>query len=275
MFDMLEQKGEETYELIHTIRGSGNHWRQQRDILMYLNGFRPGPFVAPIPIPANNQIVVGVCLIWCGRLNVQGYPSPPTQDHRESFRRSRGRDPIGQVLHLCHRRACVQPAHLYDGTPSDNAEDRHQRISFDDFRKAWNENLQREPKVDNSERDLLRRLQASMPSLDWTRTNKEWALATEAGKYEIIPEGTPMALEAAGRRPLFLQHDCKPEVPAGDAFLCRVCGMTPVMVGGIPTMENILKWESYYPQAIRRTMDYDTARKHRVTLFPFLHSTQN
>ena len=34
-----------------------------------------------------------------------------------------------RILHLCHRRSCVQPSHLYAGTPKDNQEDKEVRFA--------------------------------------------------------------------------------------------------------------------------------------------------
>ena len=42
---------------------------------------------------------------------------------------TRGEIPEGKlILHLCHRRSCVQPAHLYAGTQKQNTEDRKVRL---------------------------------------------------------------------------------------------------------------------------------------------------
>ena len=49
---------------------------------------------------------------------------------RVAYRMTRGEIPIGKnVLHLCHRRCCVQPAHLYAGDAEDNSKDRKLRYS--------------------------------------------------------------------------------------------------------------------------------------------------
>ena len=50
--------------------------------------------------------------------------------HRLMYEESRGEGlaTAHQVLHLCHRRACIQPSHLYLGSDADNAEDRARRF---------------------------------------------------------------------------------------------------------------------------------------------------
>jgi hypothetical protein len=68
--------------------------------------------------------------LWTGGKNPQGYGYIW---HNGRMRRAQrvawelfGREPIRgrQVLHKCNLRHCVNVAHLYLGTPKDNAEDR-------------------------------------------------------------------------------------------------------------------------------------------------------
>lgn len=47
--------------------------------------------------------------------------------HRLAFLLARRRSPKQWVLHRCDNPPCVNPDHLYDGTPVDNARDCHQR----------------------------------------------------------------------------------------------------------------------------------------------------
>ena len=86
--------------------------------------------------PTNNPIPFqGPCLIWRHRLDTHGYGTlqlndKPHKAHRVAYDMSRGEIPEGKlILHLCHRRSCVQPAHLYAGTQKRNAEDREARLS--------------------------------------------------------------------------------------------------------------------------------------------------
>lgn len=236
---------EETTRVVRTVpSGKGTIWRQQRDFLCYASGSAPGhKGVIPVPGPTNNQLVAGECLIWCGPLNADGYPRKG-MSLREVFRRSRGRQPSGHVLHLCHRRSCVQPSHLYEGSPSDNGEDRHHRFGGNRALK-WD--------LPQDGRPLLDRLYASMPPTDWGRVQKEFDIAQEVAAYYNSPEGRQMPF--AGTQPRFLEHDCVPGAPAGDVRLCQICDLSPRGRAAIPTLENMLRWESYWPQAVRRTSD--------------------
>lgn len=73
------------------------------------------------------------CWLWTGSLNPQGYgiiriSGKPIKTHRWSYENTHG--PITGGLFVCHRcdvRNCVNPAHLFLGTKSDNAIDMHQK----------------------------------------------------------------------------------------------------------------------------------------------------
>ena len=114
--------------------------RADRNRILKDNGFTPRKYdgtgsiseveYAAVPPPINSQAQpAGNCLIWLGTLTKGGYgtrtfPQGTTLAHREAFKESRGREPTDSVLHLCNRRYCVQPSHLYDGTEQDNSNDR-------------------------------------------------------------------------------------------------------------------------------------------------------
>lgn len=85
----------------------------------------------PVPIPPNLQFPIPQnCLIWRGSLNNEGYGKIAAHGesrlaHRVAYEQS-GRilGDADNVLHACHRRFCIQPAHLYLGSKEDNATDR-------------------------------------------------------------------------------------------------------------------------------------------------------
>lgn len=77
----------------------------------------------------------GPCWLWMGPLNQGGYGA--THDgrsrwmaaHRRAWVLTHGAVPEGMwVLHRCDVRRCVNPEHLYLGSPKDNARDRGERF---------------------------------------------------------------------------------------------------------------------------------------------------
>ena len=72
----------------------------------------------------------GPCLIWRHTLSAAGYGyvhlnGKNESAHRMAYEMSRARSPHDRtILHACRRRSCVQPAHLYLGSPGENPADR-------------------------------------------------------------------------------------------------------------------------------------------------------
>lgn len=90
--------------------------------------------VVPIPPPGNLQAGLPLsddgllpCLAWRWSLRGNGYAELSGQGaHILAYEQSRG-EPVAHdrlVLHHCNRPFCIQPGHLYEGTPQHNAEDR-------------------------------------------------------------------------------------------------------------------------------------------------------
>lgn len=72
------------------------------------------------------------CWLWRGRLDKDGYGWVWLRDgnrraHRVAWLLEHGVEPQQHVLHTCDRPACVNPAHLYEGTQADNMRDKVRR----------------------------------------------------------------------------------------------------------------------------------------------------
>ena len=149
---------------------------------------------AAAPPPVNLQVhPAGDCLIWLWNLNTDGYgtgffPDKEKLAHRQAFAQSRGHQPDHNVLHLCHRPFCIQPSHLYDGSPKDNSQDRQIRTS---------QGLRMDLFTQKSEI-----VQAVAKYL--------WSFPPRAAQEALII--TPA------------EHDCEFIVPAMDRHICPTCG---------------------------------------------------
>ena len=128
-----------------------NRYRQERNFLLHEAKSNPAhkPRNQTYPIQPNNYAAVytpaannpipfaGPCLIWRHGLNENGYGKilwkcRTDLAYRVAYLISRGHiKPGRRILHLCHRRRCIQPSHLYAGTTKDNQEDKEARFSID------------------------------------------------------------------------------------------------------------------------------------------------
>lgn len=93
--------------------------------------WRSGP--KPVPLTERYVAAPNGCWNFSGRLSSRGYgmlkwQSKNTYAHRLMYVQTHGQIPDGLwVLHHCDNPQCINPEHLYAGTPSDNAKDRENR----------------------------------------------------------------------------------------------------------------------------------------------------
>ena len=185
-----------------------NRYRQERDFLLYVaqshptrkyrnqtHVLQPSNYAAVYTPAANNPIAsVGPCLIWRHGLSEGGYGKMRREHstdlaHRVAFEFTRGKIPADKgILHLCHRRSCIQPAHLYAGTAQDNEEDKHARFA------------------------------KKVPRLPIHRFFEKYDPLVKAGMKHYWDE------PAQNQPPLIPpEHNCTYTIPAGIIDLCQIC----------------------------------------------------
>ena len=187
---------------------NSDRYRQERDFLLFVAQSRPtrkyqnqthllqpSNYAAVYTPAANNPIPsAGPCLIWRHGLSEDGYGKiqrGPSTDltHRVAYRITRGNIPPGmRILHLCHRRSCIQPSHLYAGTAKDNQEDKEARFAKHVSRLPINRLFE---KYDPLVKDGMKHY---------------WDEPTQNQPSFIPPE-----------------HKCTYTIPAGIIDLCHIC----------------------------------------------------
>ena len=181
-----------------------NKFRQQRAVILGDKGFPvrrqskglidQRDYIA-VPPPANLPAQpVGDCLIWKAALGANGYgranfPDGETGAHRQAFRQSRSKPAKTSVLHLCHRRFCVQPSHLYEGDAQANVDDRRLYVDDDlDLALAW------------AKSEIVQ----SAARFRWPSPPKD--------QHTLVPHAS-----------VSVNHECEYTIPAGNRRICPIC----------------------------------------------------
>lgn len=115
-------KGERAWWLDHFYLWSPGQQRTSKEPVLIQSDYVAIPLPYNVPTP-----LAWPCLIWRWALDGNGYGNFRGRGaHVLACERSRGTEVSTDmnILHLCHRPFCVQPAHLYQGTAKQNAEDR-------------------------------------------------------------------------------------------------------------------------------------------------------
>lgn len=168
----------------------------------------PSDYAAVYTPPTNNPTpFYGPCLIWRHRLDADGYGTlrldgRTCKAHRVAYELSRGSIPKGKyILHICHRRSCIQPSHLYAGTRKENADDRQKRLTE---KGRWEAYCKFTDEYNPRVNDSLKYLWAEPPEIERTLFQQQ------TGKHDCkytIPAGVRS----------------KPDGKIGEARLCQIC----------------------------------------------------
>ena len=147
------------------------------------------------------------CLAWRRSLTPGGYGQITMGEtrilaHRAAYQIAGGIIPQGaQLNHLCNRPYCVQPAHLYPGTPQDNADDRKVFHSH----SFWAEEMLPHVALEQIAHDQFLTRLANPARYD---TPAPWSPPIQHGQGHLTDWTCP-------------GHDF--QIPAGDAKICRIC----------------------------------------------------
>lgn len=107
------------------------------------------------------------CRLWLGSLNIDGYGQfwlnkTTKRASRVMWTIFNGRIPKGLLIcHRCDNLQCVELAHLFIGTPSDNVQDMHKKGRASQKNKAQGEAVGRS-KLKNNQIEAIRQLKGTL-----------------------------------------------------------------------------------------------------------------
>ena len=191
-------------------------FQTQRDYLLTKHESTkvPPPFNLGVPI-------AGPCIITSSHIGQEGYAG---QEHREVFINSGGTfsDEQDKALHLCGRRYCIQPSHIYAGSARENKRDervhRRKKASFGDYKRMHRIAMDRAGAV-RLEHQLPLPLPESILSCE-----HEWLGDTDGCGICGMPKKRPSSDKWVWT---YMVYEYEADTASGPHTYARGCGVIP------------------------------------------------
>jgi hypothetical protein len=117
-----------------------------------------------------------LCWPWTGYVGTHGYGRIGLRFvHRLSWEMSRGPIPNGkQVLHRCDNKICVNPSHLFIGSPADNMRDKSEKGRQGKMRKLTDDQVREIRASPLLQKDLAIKYDVSAPRISLIKSGKRY-----------------------------------------------------------------------------------------------------